>query len=85
VRRVDDGTTLQVSPNPATNILYVQANGNEPVVSQVVDANGRLLQQQKISLNGATSFSVNIQQLPKGSYYLLLKGKTIQVKPFLKQ
>jgi len=48
--------------------------------------NGRILQQQKKTLNGNTSFSINIQQLPTGSYYLLLKGKEAQqVQQFLKQ
>ena len=86
VRRDNNAVALLISPNPATNILYVQATGNEPVTIQITDMNGRILQQQKKTLNGNTSFSINIQQLPTGSYYLLLKVKeTQEVQPFLKQ
>lgn len=86
VRRDNNNAALLLSPNPATNMLYVQATGNEPVTIQIADVTGHILQQQKISLNGNTSFSVNVQQLPAGNYYLLLKGKEIQqVHQFLKQ
>jgi type IX secretion system substrate protein/beta-propeller repeat-containing protein len=85
VRR-DNNDVLLITPNPAREILYVQAKGSEPVTVQITDVNGRILQQQKITLNGNTSFSVNIQQLPTGNYYLLVKGKQLQqVKEFIKQ
>jgi hypothetical protein len=86
VRRNENGAALLISPNPAKDILYVQAKGNEPVTIQITDVNGRILQQQKVSLNGNTSFSVNIQSLITGSYYLILKGReTNHVQQFLKQ
>ena len=86
VRRNENGAALLVSPNPAKDLLYVQAKGSEQVTLQITDVNGRILQQQKVSLNGSTSFSVNIQPLPPGSYYLILKGReNKQVQQFLKQ
>jgi hypothetical protein len=86
VREKKNDATLLVSPNPAKDILYVQAKGSEQVTLQITGVNGRILQQQKIALNGNTSFSVNIQSLPAGNYYLVLKGReTKQVQQFLKQ
>lgn len=77
---------LQVTPNPAKDWLNVQATGMETVQVQITDATGRIWQQQHINLNGKTSTAVNIQALPAGAYYLLLKGKqTQQVQQFVKQ
>jgi hypothetical protein len=77
--------TLQLAPNPARNLLYVQAKGNEPVTVQITDINGRVLQQQRITLNGNTSFTVNIQHLRPGNYYLSIKGKQLnQLQQFIK-
>lgn len=86
VKRNENGAALLISPNPAKDFLYVQVKGSEPATIQITDVNGRILQQQKITLNGNTAFSVNIQTLPAGSYYLILKGReTKQVQQFLKQ
>jgi hypothetical protein len=76
---------LQLSPNPTSNVLYVQAKGNEQVTARITDVNGRILQQQTVTLNGNTSFSVNIQALLPGHYYLTVKGNKMNlVQPFLK-
>jgi hypothetical protein len=85
VRR-ENNAALLLSPNPAVNTLYVQATGNEPVTVQISDVNGRILQQQKVTLNGNTSFAVNIQQLLPGNYYILVKGKELKLaQAFLKK
>jgi hypothetical protein len=69
--------SLQIFPNPAEDILYVQLNGrNETATLQITDALGRRLNEEKISLNGSTSFSVDIKDLPKGVYHLLLRSST---------
>lgn len=86
VRRNDNNATLQLAPNPASNVLYVQAKGSEPVTVQITDMHSRLLQQQSRILNGNTSFSVNIGQLSPGIYYLTVKGKQLNlVQSFIKQ
>ncbi|OQP44613.1 hypothetical protein A4H97_09605 [Niastella yeongjuensis] len=86
VRRNENGVALLLSPNPVKDVLYVQAKGSESATVQIADVNGRILQQQKVSLNGNTSFSISVQSLPAGSYYLIVKGKeTKQVQQFLKQ
>lgn len=77
---------LQIAPNPASNVLYVQAKGKGQVTVQITDINGRILQQQRVMLTGNTSFTVNIQQLLPGSYYLIVKGNQLnQIEQFIKQ
>ena len=78
---------LQIFPNPATNILHIQVNGiNENAILQIVDVTGRKIKQEKISLKGNTSFSVEITNLPKGTYNVWLKGTTInEKKKFVKE
>lgn len=79
--------TLLIFPNPAKDVLYVQANGvNEMATIQIVDATGRKLKEEKITLNGNTSFSIDINNLSKGIYSLLLKSKSInEQKKFVKE
>lgn len=78
---------LQIFPNPAKDILHVQVTGsNENAVLQIVDLTGRKLKEQRINVDGTTSVSVDINDLPKGMYNLLLKtnSKTEHQK-FVKQ
>jgi len=79
--------TLKISPNPAENILLVQATGaNETAIFQVTDASGRRLKEVKVYLNGNTSFSININTLSKGIYNLQLRTKTkIETRRFVKE
>jgi hypothetical protein len=77
---------LQVFPNPVRDILHVQTRGIEIITLQIVDAAGKITKQEKIQLNGNTSFSVEVQSLPKGKYYLVLQRKDgKEVEGFVKQ
>ena len=79
--------TLKIFPNPASNILFVQASGeNEKARYQIIDAAGRKLKEGTVALNGNTSFSIYINTLPKGTYHLQLntKGK-IETRKFIKE
>jgi len=79
--------SFQIFPNPARNILFVQVNGeNENATIQIIDATGKKLKEQKVTLNGNTSLSFDIKNLPKGMYNLLLlkKNKTEFLK-FIKE
>ena len=68
--------TFKIFPNPANNILNVQASpDNNFATLQIIDVTGRKLKEEKISLNGNSWFSINIKDLPKGVYNLLLKSK----------
>lgn len=86
LRREDNTQGLQVYPNPAKNILYVEVDAHETVTLQISDATGHILHQQNKTFNGNTAFSMSIQTLPAGSYYLIIKGKNTQkIRQFLKQ
>jgi uncharacterized delta-60 repeat protein len=78
---------LHIFPNPATKILFVEANGNnENATIQIVDAGGRKLKEMKVFLNGETSFSVYISNLPKGIYNLIVhKKEKTEVQRFIKR
>ncbi|MEO8765511.1 MAG: T9SS type A sorting domain-containing protein [Ginsengibacter sp.] len=85
--KTNAGFTLQVFPNPATTILFVGADGNkENATVQIVDAVGRVIRDGKIFLNGKTSFSVDVNNLPGGFYNLILhkKDKT-ETQKFIKR
>ncbi len=85
---IDDlNTTLQIFPNPAKDILNVQVIGsNESATIQIIDRTGRKVREGKITLNGNTTFPVDINNLPKGTYTLLLKNKSLnEQKKFVKE
>lgn len=86
VKRNESSVALQLFPNPTTNVLHIQANGQGVAGLQITNTNGHVLQQQQVMLNGTTSFTINMQHLPAGCYYLILQHeqeRTVQV--FLKQ
>jgi N-acetylneuraminic acid mutarotase len=78
---------LQIFPNPANDIIYVQANGdNENATVQIFDVSGRKVIEEKIVLNGTISFSLSIKNIPQGTYSLILKKQyTIEQQKFVKQ
>jgi uncharacterized delta-60 repeat protein len=78
---------LQIFPNPAKNILFVEANGNsENAIVQIIDGGGRKLKEMKVFLNGGTSFSVDISSLPNGIYHLILhKTEKTEVQTFIRE
>jgi hypothetical protein len=85
--RMNGKTTLQLSPNPAKNILFVQATGNDKnSLVQITDGAGKIVKEQRIILNGTTSFSIDISNLPRGLYYFSLRsGSKIQQQKIIKQ
>ena len=76
-----------IFPNPASNILYVQASGeNEKASFQIFDIDGRKLREGNITLNGNTLFSISINELSKGIYNLELHTKAkIETRRFIKK
>ena len=59
--KINADNKLQIFPNPAKRILFVQVNGyNENAIVQIFDADGRKLKEMKVFLNGVTSFPVDI-------------------------
>jgi len=83
----DNNITLLVFPNPAKDILLVQASGiRENATIQIINAAGRKLKESKIRSNGNTSLSFDISSLPPGLYNLIFnkKGKA-WVRKFIKE
>ena len=78
---------LQIFPNPAQDILYVEASGdNENAAVQIFDASGRKVREEKIVLNGTVYFSLHIKNMPKGIYNLILKKQyTMERQKFVKE
>lgn len=78
---------FSLSPNPATNLVFVKINGLEAdeIDLKLMDQNGKTY--KTISLKckkGENIFTVNIEDLPKGLYYINLSGKHNQSVKFLK-
>ena len=78
---------FKIFPNPANNILNVMIYGtNENATLQIMDMTGRKIREQQINLNGNTFFSIDISNLAKGTYNLLLKsGSMNEQKKFVKE
>jgi len=85
--KINTDNKLQVFPNPADRILFAEATGNnESAIVQIVDEGGRKLKEMKISLNGVTSFSIDISTLPGGIYNLILnRNEKTEVRRFIKR
>jgi hypothetical protein len=76
---------LNIYPNPARDVLYIRlpvAAGN--IVSAIlIDAQGKTI---PVQLNNNQPPSINIKQLPAGSYYLKINTKAASYKAtFVKQ
>ncbi|MEJ7740457.1 MAG: SBBP repeat-containing protein [Chitinophagaceae bacterium] len=79
--------SLHIFPNPVKNMLFVNARGiNETANLLITDVTGKIVKREKLQQNGSTSFSVDVESLPKGKYYLILQGKEkTQVQKFVRQ
>src|SRR5262249_30388067 len=52
VKRLGKANSLQVSPNPATNVLYVQIDAQEAITLQITDVTGCVVFRQSKTING---------------------------------
>ena len=78
---------LSIFPNPAKNLLTVSVSNsaNENAVVQVVDMLGKVVKQQNVLLvAGNNTVSLAIDNLAKGSYFVVIKGSSLQQKQFIK-
>ena len=66
-------TAISVSPNPATGMVNVSAEGIEGRVSvEIVDLNGRVVMQQQ---GNAASYRFDVSNLAAGAYFVRLTGE----------
>ncbi len=84
---IDRLFSLQIFPNPARDILFVQASGdNEKAAFQIMDVTGKKLKQGEITLQENTSFSIPINNLSNGIYILQLNTREgIETRKFVKK
>ncbi|MEJ7627195.1 MAG: T9SS type A sorting domain-containing protein [Ferruginibacter sp.] len=61
--------TVQISPNPATNRIYIQGAENFKQI-EIVDVNGRVIKK----LGSSADNYYNVQFLPSGLYWIKLYG-----------
>lgn len=69
---------INVFPNPASTFVKIALNtGNEGAANlEIIDIKGRKLYQAKVFTTiGHNEWEVNIEQVPPGHYYLVLKGQ----------
>ncbi len=78
---------LTLYPNPAKNVLTLSItnSANEPSIVKVVDVLGNVVKQQTVQLvAGSNRISLAIDNLAKGSYFVVIKGSSTQQKQFIK-
>jgi len=77
---------IRVSPNPASSYIYVSLdNINAGATLQLVDMNGRILQQSVIA-QGTVNKSISVGQLARGLYTVkvISAEKTVSTKLLLR-
>lgn len=85
----DNLLTLQLFPNPATDVLQVQIPSQKKGAANlfIADANGKILYKTTMQLmQGNNATSIPVKQYPAGKYYLIVEddnGKT--TNSFIKQ
>lgn len=67
------GLGIEVYPNPASNVLNINLNGNQVDVIALYDASGRLV----LNASSSTNTNIDISTLAKGVYNLQLKGASV--------
>lgn len=79
--------SVNLSPNPANNLVFLKINSNDEGQTEMnlVDQNGKAYQSKSLKcVKGENNFILNIQELPKGIYYIRLTGSTNQTIKLLK-
>jgi len=83
----NNNVSLQISPNPATNILNVNTNGlipNKKLTISIISASG-IVMQTRSSTTSTNVVQLNISPLIKGVYILkVVSGDKVFLKQFVK-
>jgi len=80
--------SFNIYPNPVRDNLSVKVEAieNENITLQVVDLQGKVVLQKAAALQaGSNSFSVNAGNLTRGFYILIVNGRSMQQKRFIKE
>lgn len=77
------GGSLQVFPNPATDVVYINANVNDEqvIVAHIIDMNGKIVSSHNLIVNeNVLNASMNVNSLSAGIYTIKLIGRTNQTQ-----
>ena len=87
VNRSNEIFTFRVSPNPVRNILFIKATGeNVQGTLRIIDAGGRNIREEKVTIQTNTSISINVNSLARGIYTLqFVTPAFTQSKRFMKE
>jgi hypothetical protein len=76
--------TMQVSPNPATDLLLISfANGNGVKQVELLDLTGRVVLAEPV--NGQAQVTVSLEALPAGVYLLRATGERMETVRIVKE
>jgi len=80
----------QLSPNPATNQIFVQVEASQAIDTPILifDAMGRKVMEQQVQLVGGNNYlDFNVSYLPSGIYHVLMPKASVQHRSlrFVKQ
>jgi hypothetical protein len=79
----------KIYPNPATNLLNIELESNEERAAflQIINASGQSYLQKEMALErGQTALKIEVQNLPRGVYFLKVETENgVVVERFLKQ
>lgn len=76
-RHADEASAIMVYPNPAEGILFIEGHLDEQRSGkiQLLDLFGRLVLEKKILSGGSFRESMLLDQLPSGSYIVIVRGE----------
>ncbi|MEZ4850174.1 MAG: T9SS type A sorting domain-containing protein [Bacteroidia bacterium] len=70
---VEENPTVLVYPNPTTNYVNVEFDGDYDQLT-LIDSRGRIISQRKLEA-GETLVKLNLEELPEGVYMIRLAGQ----------
>ena len=76
-RHADEASAIMVYPNPAEGILFIEGHLDEQRSGkiQLLNLFGRLVLEKKILSGGSFRESMLLDQLPSGSYIVIVRGE----------
>ncbi len=78
-------TTMQLYPNPATNIVQLQLPNSQPAVVKIINSNGQVVLQNKYAVTNNMA-AINISLLPSGVYYCIVaQGNSVLQQKLFKE
>ena len=85
VNEINEGL-LEVFPNPATDFVTVVYDYTGEVEINILDASGRLMKSENISLNGFSNHKIDISELINGLYFIqIVSGNQTRINKVIKK